>query len=276
MNSDLYQQFRSYIEYYFSRQNFIAIAQRQSSKPKANTQNKELAVQAQQTKIPTAPEKKQPLIASKFNHSFSNDLNETQSQILKNPSSDSLDSLSLRIYGCQECNLCLSRKNIVFGQGNQKSKLLIIGEAPGAQEDKEGLPFVGPAGQLLNKMLLGIAIAREAVYITNIVKCRPPSNRNPYSKEMATCSKILKKQIQILAPKLILLLGSVALQWMFPEKGGIMKNHGQLFSYNQETMKIATMATFHPAYLLRKPQDLPIAWQDFRKIRQLINRLGLV
>ena len=190
--------------------------------------------------------------------------------------SESLDSLRLRIHECQECNLCLGRKNIVYGQGNQRANLLIIGEAPGAEEDKKGIPFVGKAGQLLDKMLLAIAVAREAVYVTNLVKCRPPNNRNPYFDEMQTCFTILKKQINFISPQLIVLLGSVAFKWIFPQEGGIIKNHGKLFSYTCKDIKIPTIATFHPAYLLRKPEELPVAWQDFRKIRQLILRLGIV
>lgn len=275
MSNQLYQQLQSYIEYYFSQQKLIAF-------PKGK--KKQLLDVVEQNSQSTN-NKKPPLFQKQATPSFplQSGISETPLSIstsnkasFTNFSTVSLDSLSLRIYGCQECNLCLNRKNIVFGQGNQSSKIFLIGEAPGAEEDKEGIPFVGLAGQLLNRMLLGIAIARGAVYVTNIVKCRPPSNRNPQKQEMETCSKILKKQIQILQPKLILLLGSVAFQYFFSGQGGIMKNHGKQFFYEQGSMRIPTIATFHPAYLLRQPQDLALAWQDFRKIRQLIAHLGIV
>ena len=182
----------------------------------------------------------------------------------------SLDSLRARIQNCQKCNLCLGRKNIVYGQGNQKAQILFVGEGPGMQEDQQGLPFVGKAGQLLNQMLLSIAITRESIYITNLVKCRPPSNRNPEKEEIKTCSEILNKQIELIAPKMIVLLGSVALQWFFPEAGGIKKNHGNLFHYKFQEKEIPALATFHPAFLLRFPENLSLAWNDFRKIRQAI------
>ena len=187
--------------------------------------------------------------------------------VRKVQSANSLDSLRLRIHECQECNLCLNRKNIVYGQGSHQSPLMFIGEAPGSEEDREGIPFIGKAGQLLNKMLLGIAIHRKTVYITNIVKCRPPNNRNPEKIEMKTCFPVLEKQIKLLAPKIIVLLGSVAFQFLFPNQGGIKANHGKVFYLHKKT---PVLPTFHPAYLLRKPEELPLAWQDFRKIRQLI------
>ena len=182
----------------------------------------------------------------------------------------SLDSLRAKIHQCQRCELCFGRKNIVYGQGNQNAQLLFIGEAPGAEEDQQGLPFVGKAGKLLNQMLLALAISREAIYITNIVKCRPAHNRNPEKKEMEKCSQILEQQIKLIQPKLIILLGSVAFQWLLPEYGGIMKNHGKEFKYTYQEKTTPVLATFHPAYLLRFPDNLALAWRDFKKIRQLI------
>ena len=282
-DNNLYQELESYIEYYFKHQSIVPFDKGVQKKHSLGSQENFFSQSVQEVRKDTCDKEKQRVTNFTNKQVTENPTSKLAVPIIKNEEqklnpqySESLDSLSFRIYGCQECNLCLNRKNIVFGQGNQKSKILLIGEGPGVEEDKEGIPFVGLAGQFLNKMLLGIAIARDAVYVTNIVKCRPPSNRNPQKKEMDVCSKILKKQIQILQPKMILLLGSVVFQWMFPGEGGIMKNHGMVFSYTQDSMKISTIATFHPAYLLRKPQDLSIAWQDFRKIRQLIVRLGIV
>ena len=264
---DLYQQIKEYLNYFYTNQKFIPYNQKFSLQKKDKILTQPHSLQEKQVPL----NQKKPFFV-KPSPSFA--IKETT--ILKQKQSSlSLDSLYMRMHGCQDCNLCLNRKNIVFGQGNHKSKILIIGEAPGQEEDKEGFPFIGRAGQLLNRMLLGICITRESIYITNIVKCRPPQNRNPHLKEMNTCSKFLKEQIRILEPRFIILLGTIAFQWIFPQQGGIMKNHGKTFSYQFEGQSIPVIPTFHPAYLLRKPLDLILAWQDFRKIRQAIFSLGL-
>jgi len=154
----------------------------------------------------------------------------------------------------------------VFGQGNPRAELVFVGEGPGADEDEQGLPFVGRAGQLLNRMLQLIQIRREDVYICNVVKCRPPGNRTPEPDEIATCSPFLFRQIQSIQPRLVCCLGSPAARTVLGIKEGITKIHGQFFDYG--TGK--ALATVHPAYVLRNPREEVILRDDFEKIRQFL------
>ena len=178
----------------------------------------------------------------------------------------SLEELKTLSMNCTNCELCQTRTQVVFSDGNPQSKIMIIGEGPGKDEDKQGKPFVGRAGKLFSQMLLAIGIPREEVYITNIVKCRPPENRNPKPDEIAACQSILQRQIEFIQPKIIVLLGAVAWKWMFPDGKTIGKVHGQLFSYQG----ISVMPLFHPAYLLRRRNELPIAWKDMKALSTVI------
>ena len=166
---------------------------------------------------------------------------------------------------CLNCDLSKTRNKLVFGHGESDSKIMFIGEGPGENEDKTGEPFVGRAGKLLTKMINSIGIERKDVYITNIVKCRPPQNRNPFEIEISRCSPILKQQIEIINPKLIVTLGNFPAKTLIPDIQGITKIHGKVFQYGN--WKI--LPTFHPSYLLRNRSSMSLAWQDFKIIPEL-------
>ena len=167
---------------------------------------------------------------------------------------------------CVLCDLCKTRKNVVFGSGNRHAQLMVIGEAPGATEDEEGLPFVGAAGQLLTKMLLAIQLPREQVYIANILKCRPPNNRDPKPDEVATCTPYLQRQIALIQPKLILALGRIAAQYLLKTTQSLASLRGTVHDYQGTPLQV----TYHPAYLLRTPQDKRKAWEDLQQVQQFL------
>lgn len=171
---------------------------------------------------------------------------------------------------CDLCSLKESRIKLVYGEGNQNSKLLLIGEAPGANENETGKVFVGRAGQLLTKMLAAIHIERKDVYITNVVKCRPPNNRNPKPEEIEACSPYLKEQIDIIKPQLILLLGRVAAESLLNQNKSL-KNY-RLTTH--EFLGIKTYVTYHPSALLRNPGWKKFAWIDLQKLEIDYNNLG--
>jgi DNA polymerase len=174
-----------------------------------------------------------------------------------------LDELRAAIGDCQRCKLCSGRTNIVFGVGNPRAKLLFVGEGPGRDEDLQGEPFVGRAGQLLTDIITrGIGMKREDVYICNVVKCRPPENRNPEPDEVAACEPFLKKQIDLVRPEIIVALGKFAVQTLLQSKSPITKLRGNWHRYHG----IKLMPTFHPAYLLRNPADKKLVWEDIKKV----------
>ncbi len=167
---------------------------------------------------------------------------------------------------CVKCKLSETRKNIVFGEGNPSSKLMFIGEAPGAEEDNTGRPFVGRAGQLLTKIIESINLKRDDVYIANIIKCRPPQNRNPYEEEIKQCSPFLKEQIKIIRPKIICTLGKFSTEFIIgTDKETISIVRGKEFNYDG----ITVIPTYHPSYLLRNPDAKRETWEDMKKIRDL-------
>ncbi len=179
-----------------------------------------------------------------------------------------LDSLKLRLKNCNRCRLCENRTTVVFGQGSHNADLVFIGEGPGEEEDRTGLAFVGKAGKLLTQMIHSIGLNRDSVYICNVVKCRPPGNRNPNTDEIATCYPFLTKQIEFLKPKLIVTLGNVATKAIVPGALGIMKMRGRMIDHQG----IPLIPTFHPSYLLRNPSALGDVWTDMRKIRQALHQ----
>ncbi len=187
--------------------------------------------------------------------------NDTNPQTAK-----TLDSLRFRIRECNRCQLSMTRKTVVFGQGNIEADLVFIGEGPGEDEDKTGLAFVGKAGKLLTQIIHSIGLNREDVHICNVVKCRPPGNRNPNTDEIKACSPILFRQLDILKPRLIVTLGNVATKTMLPNALGIMKMRGKLTYFNS----IPLIPTFHPSYLLRNPSALNLVWNDMKQIRQFL------
>ena len=177
----------------------------------------------------------------------------------------SLSELADKYKSCQRCPLCKTRTNIVFGNGSINSRVIFIGEGPGADEDDQGKPFVGRAGRLLTKMINTIGIERDDVYITNIVKCRPPENRNPTPAEISCCLPIIKHQLKILNPKLIVTLGNIPSKSLIPDLPGITKVRGRIMKYQNWTV----LPTFHPSYLLRNRSAMSLAWEDFKKIPDL-------
>jgi DNA polymerase len=174
-----------------------------------------------------------------------------------------LKELVERYRDCTMCPLHKRRTQVVIGEGNPASPLMIVGEGPGADEDRLGRPFVGRAGQLLNKILQAAEIPREEIYITNIVKCRPPGNRTPHDEEMFTCIHILRQQYRIIRPKIIVTLGAAPTRALIDPEARITKVRGQWV----EKKGVRFIPTFHPAYLLRNPAAKREAWEDFQKIR---------
>lgn len=183
---------------------------------------------------------------------------------------ESLEQLNNLICNCTQCVLYKGRNKFVFGSGNPNADVMVIGEGPGAEEDKQGLPFVGRAGQLLTDILKAIKFSREEVYIGNIVKCRPPDNRTPLADEMDTCVPYLKKQIELIKPKLILCLGLTAAKGLLKKKESLTNMRGQIFNY--EGVKV--MVTFHPAALLRNPNWKNDCWIDVQKFRKLYDEMN--
>lgn len=175
----------------------------------------------------------------------------------------SLEELRAAIGDCQRCKLCSGRTHLVFGTGNPNARLMFVGEGPGRDEDLQGEPFVGRAGQLLTDIITkGMGLRREDVYIANVIKCRPPENRNPEPDEVASCEPFLKKQIELIHPDVIIGLGKFAVQTLLQSKVPITKLRGQWRSYHG----IKLMPTFHPAYLLRNPGDKKLVWEDIKKV----------
>ena len=175
-----------------------------------------------------------------------------------------LAALEKEFKNCMECALSKTRTHVVFGSGNAEARLMFIGEAPGFDEDKQGLPFVGAAGQLLTKIIEAMKLKREDVYIANCLKCRPPGNRNPEPSEIAACSPILKRQVEIIQPEIICALGKFAAQTLLATDRPISRLRGEFHDFNG----IKLMPTFHPAYLLRNPDDKKLVWEDMKKVMQ--------
>jgi DNA polymerase len=163
---------------------------------------------------------------------------------------------------CRACSLCESRKQTVFGVGDRKASWMIIGEAPGADEDRQGEPFVGRAGKLLDAMLLAAGLRREQVFIANVLKCRPPDNRDPHQDEIAACSVHLNKQIELLGPDLILAVGRIAAQSLLQTQLPVGRLRG--IRHVHAATSTPVVVTYHPAYLLRKPSEKSKAWSDLR------------
>ncbi|MBN2571259.1 MAG: uracil-DNA glycosylase [Ignavibacteriales bacterium] len=180
-----------------------------------------------------------------------------------------LDELFKLIHTCQKCSLGQTRKNFVFGAGNPNANAMLIGEAPGADEDEQGEPFVGRAGQLLTKILSAINFQREDVYIANILKCRPPNNRNPLPIEMDTCRPYLLKQIELIKPKIILCLGLVAANNLLNKNSTLGNLRNNIYELNG----IKVLVTFHPAALLRNPNWKKDCWIDVQNFRKLYDEL---
>ena len=169
--------------------------------------------------------------------------------------------------GCVACSLHSERNNVVFARGNPASELVIVGEAPGEEEDKTGLPFVGRAGRLLDLMLQAVGFPKDSAYICNTLKCRPPGNRNPLPNELAACNGFLKSQLDIISPKVLLAVGKFAAQTLLQSEESIGRLRGRVHTYEGRPVVV----TYHPAYLLRSPYAVRTAWHDFQLLRQVID-----
>ncbi len=197
----------------------------------------------------------------------------------KNKENDGADKklmgLKDKIKSIENCELKKFAKNIVFSDGNPKSKIMLVGEGPGEKEDEKGKPFVGDAGLLLNRMLNAIKIKRENIYITNVVNYRPPNNRKPEISEINRYSVFLREHISIINPKILILMGSTAMEALFGQKLKISKERGKWkeIIINQKTF--LTILTFHPAYLLRQPDQKKFSWEDLKNIRNKIDELKI-
>ncbi len=178
------------------------------------------------------------------------------------PESNQWQDLKTRVANCKQCELHQGRKQTVFGSGDADADWMIIGEAPGAEEDRQGEPFVGRAGQLLNSMLFAVGLKREQVFIANILKCRPPDNRDPKAEEVQQCEDYLRQQIGHIQPKIILALGRIAAQNLLKTDTAIGKMRGQPYVYPDTNIPL--IVTYHPAYLLRSPAQKSKSWQDLQ------------
>lgn len=182
---------------------------------------------------------------------------------------DTWEALRAQCASCARCPLGDTRKNVVIGEGSESAEIVLIGEGPGEQEDIQGVPFVGPAGQLLDKMLEMIDLDRKKVYIANTVKCRPPKNRDPQESEQAACREWLDRQLALIDPKIVVCLGRIAARSLIKPDFRITREHGEWFDIASRRY----MATFHPSALLRDPYKRPEAFEDLRILRSEIRRI---
>ena len=180
---------------------------------------------------------------------------------------DTLEALAAAGAQCVACSLCHEREHVVVGEGSPQPEVMIIGEAPGDQEDRQGKPFVGKSGKLLDNMLHAIGRDRgEKVYMTNAIKCRPPGNRNPKPKEVAACRPFLERQIELLRPKQILLLGQSAVSAVLGDEQSLRTSRGKPVDYAPKGQSIPVVVAYHPAYLLRRPEEKAVAWRDLQPL----------
>ncbi len=186
------------------------------------------------------------------------------------PATMAWDELAATVRVCTKCGLHATRTQTVFGVGRRDAELLVIGEAPGADEDRQGEPFVGRAGQLLNSMLRAIGLPRSDVYIANILKCRPPGNRDPQPDEARTCTPYLSRQIALVNPKAILAVGRIAAQWLLQTDEPIGRLRGRVVPYGEAGTPL--IITYHPAYLLRSPLAKATAWTDLCQVKDLLRK----
>jgi uracil-DNA glycosylase family 4 len=184
----------------------------------------------------------------------------------KAPPAETLEQIRADLGDCQRCVLAKTRTKIVFGQGNPQARLMFVGEAPGGDEDEQGLAFVGKAGQLLTKIIEAINLKRDDVFIANVLKCRPPGNRNPETDEILQCQPFLERQIASIRPEVIVGLGKFAAQWLLKTMQPITRLRGTLGIYQG----IKVMPTYHPAYLLRNPEGKKDVWEDMKVVRDLL------
>ncbi len=190
-------------------------------------------------------------------------------QVPPTPENDSLELIAADLQGCPRCKLCQNRKNMIVGEGNPRAELVFVGEAPDEQEDTDGRPFVGKAGQLLDRMIQAMGLQREQVYICNVVKCHPPGNRDPEVDEIDACAPFLTRQLDIIRPKVVVALGKFAAQTLLQTETPIAKLRGSFYPYRNGAK---LMPTLHPNYLLQNPESKREVWEDLQKVA---SELGL-
>lgn len=203
---------------------------------------------------------------------FFSEIGVTHLNLKKSDFPGSLEEIRKEIGDCTRCKLSATRKNIVFGVGSSTADLMFVGEAPGADEDAQGIPFVGRAGQLLTKIVQSIGLSRDQVYIANILKCRPPGNRDPEPEEVDTCEGFLFQQIQVLSPKVMVALGKYAAQTLLRTGMPISRLRGKFFDFAGGLL----LPTYHPAYLLRNPSSKRQVWEDMKAVRDKLKELDSV
>ncbi|WP_107987818.1 uracil-DNA glycosylase [Breoghania corrubedonensis] len=184
---------------------------------------------------------------------------------------ETLEDLRTNLAGFEGCNLRLTAKNLVFADGNPQARLMFVGEAPGREEDAQGLPFVGRSGKLLDRMLTAIGLERTDVYIANVVPWRPPGNRTPSPQEAEICKPFIRRQIELVDPDVLVFLGGASAKLLAGTNDGILRLRGKWLSYDTGTRQIKAIATLHPAYLLRTPIQKRLAWRDFLKIKAALD-----
>ena len=209
--------------------------------------------------VPRASVQNEQLVSS--DSVTDNDGPETQES-----ATDSWDSLQVEVANCTKCALCATRTQTVFGSGNKQADWMLVGEAPGQHEDEQGLPFVGNAGLLLTEMLRAIGLTREEVFITNILKCRPPNNRDPHADEVESCNDYLQRQQALIKPKIILAIGRIAAQTLLKTDEPLARLRGKVHAFNNTPVVVV----YHPAYLLRSLPEKRKAWQDLTHAMQTI------
>ncbi|MFW6201564.1 MAG: uracil-DNA glycosylase, partial [Gemmatimonadota bacterium] len=178
-----------------------------------------------------------------------------------------LEVLREEALGCTKCRLHEDRRNVVFGEGAEDADVVVVGEAPGREEDRTGRPFVGPAGKLLDLLLLSVGLPRERVFICNVLKCRPPKNRDPRPDEVECCSPYLRRQLEVISPRVLLAVGRFAAQTLSDSDESIGRLRGRVHTYRG----IPLVASYHPAYLLRSPNQVQRTWEDFQLMRQVLD-----
>ena len=209
--------------------------------------------------VPRASVQNEQLVSS--DSVTNNDGPETQE-----PATDNWDSLQAEVANCTKCALCATRTQTVFGSGNKQADWMLVGEAPGQHEDEQGQPFVGNAGLLLTEMLRAIGLTREEVFITNILKCRPPNNRDPHADEVESCNDYLQRQQQLIKPKIILAVGRIAAQTLLKTDESLARLRGKVHAF----INTPVVVVYHPAYLLRSLPEKRKAWQDLTHAMQTI------
>jgi len=184
----------------------------------------------------------------------------------RSPKTETLEQIRSDLGDCQRCGLAAGRTHIVYGEGNDRARLVFVGEGPGFEEDRSGRPFVGPAGQLLTKIIQGMKLTRDQVFICNVIKCRPPNNRDPLPEEIASCRPFLERQLAAIDPEVICTLGTHATQTLLNTTVPVSRLRGRFQIFNN----LRVMPTYHPAYLLRNPKRKRDVWEDMKKIMVLL------